>query len=81
MIPIDPPMPVIHRYLRALNAMLKDVDPDNRSFARGAMRDMADTSVRVAEYLTPVMVLPLTHLTGPERRLRLLADQPVMEVA
>lgn len=68
-----PPHPEVVRYLRALTVMTKDLDPDNRAFARGAIRDMAEPGVYVTDYMRPLMTRPLSDLLGAERRLRLLA--------
>ena len=74
---ILPPHPDIVRYLRALSTMTTDVDPENRRYAREAMRDMATPGVYVTEYMRPVITLPLPALVGPERRHRLLAEGEV----
>lgn len=67
-------MPKIRRFLRALDVLANDADPDNRKYANQMYRDMSVPSVTIADCLDPIMTLPLAHLKGPERRHRLVAD-------
>lgn len=60
-------------YLKALDRMLKDLDPQNREYARKTLWDLGEPGVNILDYLKPVMSLPLDKLEGPERRHRLLA--------
>lgn len=71
-------MPKIRRFLRALDVLANDADPDNRIYARQMYRDMSIPTVTIADCLDPVMTLPLSHLNGPERRLRLVADSEMI---
>ena len=61
-------------YLKALDKMCGDLDPQNREYARQALRDLGEPGVAILDYLKPVMSLPLRDLAGPERRHRLLAE-------
>ena len=61
-------------YLKALDKICGDLDPQNREYARQALRDLGEPGVAILDYLKPVMRLPLAKLEGPERRHRLLAE-------
>lgn len=76
-------MPQIRRYLRALDLLANDADPDNRTYAKQMYRDMMVSTVTIHDCLHPAMTLPLETLRGPERRLRLVAesDRTFLEVA
>ena len=67
-------MPQIRRFLRALDLLANDPDPEIRAYAQQMYRDMSVPTVTIADCLQPVMTLPLRYLTGPERRHRLVAD-------